>query len=185
MIENEYIERVFRRVAEGNPQAKMGVYRNAIQATKDDARHKFAQLMIGRPEQSLLENDYALTITGTNAAFGANTDLLPESIIAADNVRHSSVAKKFKPVATSSDLDFVAVIPGMPFGFYHVGKSGVDFAYSSALVGTLTVRAIKVPTLALVPAQLEHYLIDIGTGLAINKLLEQDLLTPDQALKAK
>lgn len=172
MLAEEYNDRVWERISQGNPQRDIKIYRPAIQASMNDALGKFAQLSIAHDWRSLLEFDYSLTITSGHAAFGSNTDLVPDSIVAIDNITHSSVTYKFKPVNRRSDLDFVTAIPGMPFAFYFVTLSGIDIAYTSPLTGTLTARAVKTPTIGNVPTlkMVEAFLIDIGALLTIQKI---------------
>lgn len=179
MTDAEYRERVFRRVSRGNPQKDVKVYRNAIQATKNDALGQFALKSIGTGWGTLMEFDYSLAITGSHAAF-SGTDILPDSIVPIDNVTHPSVLNggrllRFIPVS-NGDTDFEVRVPHTPFAFYSVTLSGVDFSYSVDLTDNLTVRAIKIPTILTVPAQksAEAMLIDIGVEYATALLLKKE-----------
>lgn len=171
MTRDDYADAVFYRASRGNPEIVAKVYRTAAQSNLPDALKKLAQMSVLAGWRSLLEVDYALTLTALFAPFGANTDLLPESIQACDDVSHVSVTQKFKPVMRRSDLGFEIAVPDCPYGFYYVSKSGIDIAYALlTLTGTLTVRAVKVPTVVTnvitnLDARLEDRLVDVGMSL--------------------
>lgn len=186
MTADEYINRVFYRVSRGNPQRESSIYRAAIQATKDDARHKYALMSIGKGYHNQLEFDFPLSLTNNHATFGTYTDIIPESIPICDGVRHGSVSYKLKPVDRLSDLEAEAAIPNSPFGFYYPSLVGVDVAYGTAvLTGTLTVRAVRVPSFGTaIPVNTEHHLIDIGSVLAIARLLDEGNMTQEESQKA-
>lgn len=177
----EYSLRVFERISGGHAENDAPALRSAIELDLPEALRKLAQMSIGTSWQSLLENDYALTIAGSSASFGTNTDLLPESIKACGKITHTSVLQSagvllpFRILDSVDDLSFEGAVSYSPFAFAAVGLSAVEFRYAGGtLTSVLTVRAIKVPTLVSIAAStaqqtLEDRLIDAGAILALMK----------------
>jgi hypothetical protein len=174
LTEAEFVERVRRLGMERGITLDSGDIRDSLL----DSLKKLARLAILSPWRSLLENNYDLTISGRSASFAANTDLLPESIKECNHITHASVVVPgtsiplpFRILDDVSDLDFTASVTQSLFAFAAVGASAVEFRYSSALTGTLTVRAVKIPTLVSLASQpqLEDVLIDIGVGQAMKQ----------------
>lgn len=132
-----------------------------------------AQMSVNSDWRSLLEFDYALTISGLTAPFGSNTDLLAESIKACNKITHSSVAVPFRILESVDDLPFAGAVSFSTYGFAAVGTLGIEYRYpAGALTGLLNCRAVKVPTLASLAAStaaqvLEDHLIDAGALLTV------------------
>lgn len=177
----EYSLRTYQRISGGKPESEASALRSSIELDLPEALRKLAQMSIGTGWQSLLENDYALTISGSSASFGTNTDLLPESIKSCDRITHPSVLQSagvllpFRILDSVDDLAFAGAVPYSPFAYAAVGASAVEFRCVGAnLTGALTVRAVKIPTLATLATStaqqtLEDRLIDAGAILALMK----------------
>lgn len=175
MLQAEYSLRVYERISGGKPESESSALRSSLELDLPNALRKMAQLAIPTAYRNLLENDYALAISGASASFGANTDLLPESIKACNRITHTSVTLPFRILDSVDDLPFAGAVSYSILGFAAVGALGVEFRYAAAvLTGTLNVRAIKVPTLTSLAAStaaqtLEDRLIDAGAMLAMMK----------------
>lgn len=161
-----YVDNVFYRIGKGAPEEQAGIWRTSIEASLPDALKKLAQVAVGSEWRSLLENDYSLTISGSSASFSAQTDLLPESIKVCNHITHSSVANRFRILDQVTDLDYAASISDSILAFAAIGANAVHFRYpAGSLTGTLTVRAVKIPTLGTLPNQLDDRLVDVGVSL--------------------
>ena len=150
-----------------------------IRDSLTDALRALARASLNAGWRDLLENDYALTISGRTATFSAQPDLLPEGIKACDHITHTSVVVPstsnplpFRIVDTVNELDFAAAVPQTLFAFAAVGASAVEIRYSSGLAGTLTVRSVRIPTVHAgtfvidnLPTQLDDVLIQIGVSM--------------------
>lgn len=111
-----------------------------------------ARLGISAPWGKHLEHDYSLAISGTVASFASETDLLADSIKSCNHITHPSVVKPstavplpFRIQDDVADLDFAGAGTQSLFAFAAVSNVAVEFRYSSALTGNLTVRAIRTP----------------------------------------
>lgn len=176
MVIDDYVEEVYKLIGSGKSEKESGIYRNAIQLGVGDALQAYAMASIMQPWRPMLEDDYTLAITSKLATFGANADILAESILICDHVVHANVTPRFKPVTRLSDLEFAIAISGMPFGFYCPTKFGVYIDHATAtLTGNLTVRAVKIPALSAVKAQTEIHLIQAGATLMLKKLIEGEV----------
>lgn len=169
LTETQWIDKVKRLARERGFELAGDDIREALPT----ALKQLAVLSLSADWRPLLENDYALTIAVRSASFAAQTDLLPESIKVCDHIVHTgvivpggAVPLPFRILERVTDLDFAGAVPQTLFAFAAVGLSAVEFRYSSALAGTLTVRAVKIPTIATVPLQLEDLLIEIGIQMS-------------------
>lgn len=175
MNASEYSLRVYERISGGMPEGESPALRSSLELDLPNALRKMAQMSINADWRALLENDYALTISGLAAPFGSNTDMLVESIKVCNKITHASVTMPFRILDSVDDLPFAGGVTYSTYGFAAVGASKIEFRYpAGTLSGTLTVRCVKVPTLASIvasPSQLvlEDHLIDAGALLAMMK----------------
>jgi hypothetical protein len=135
-----------------------------VEAWESRARRRAARSAINEQHRALLETTITPSIASNFADLSAQTDLLIESIPVIDDVRHSSVAsgaQGFIHKKTRRELDYLKT--GTAFAYYVVGKDGIYVKYPAGTLAdasTLTVRVIKIPTLAAWPAAIEDRLVD-------------------------
>lgn len=129
MLTAEFVDKVFYRIGRGNPQAKIGLYRPAIQAIESQALQRLADKVASDPDSyEILQQQYALVlVAGEISLLGLNPTLL-----------HSTQARKHWRITMTGVTNPLKALPNRcdldnppPISSYY---------YYNVFKGLLTVR---------------------------------------------
>jgi hypothetical protein len=125
MTETEYIQKVFMRISRGNPQAIAGVYRPAIQISKDDAIQRLAN-SVARDKAAFqsLQRDFALVLVGGEVSLSGLTPELITAEYARKNwyIRITGADYPVEILKNRASLDNPPPTEGRLFAAYHSDK---------------------------------------------------------------
>lgn len=111
----QFIDRVFRRVGRGKPQAEIGIYRNAIQSIMGQALQRMGdRIAKDKYSYTILQREYDLTLT--NGVVQIN-NLTPPLLLSKEARRHwyvtmSGAPASLKPLPSIVDLKNVPITGG-------------------------------------------------------------------------
>ena len=182
---NNYVEKVFQRIAKGKPSATVGHYRSAVESTVDAALKIMADAVADSPDpvkRALLQKDFSYTLSGGEAVLSTNPSLITNTIPSVGYVTLAGVTQPLQWLPFRLDLDFPP--PISEYTYYTIIDNKIVVRSSSGAIpsGTaLTVHANYIPTLAEVPDELtDDDLVTIGLQIAMGLDAQPPLAQPQR-----
>jgi hypothetical protein len=139
MTDSEFVARVFARISRGNPQAKVGVYRPAIQSIIGQSLQKLAdKVAADSVSYELLQQQYDLTLVAGEASLLSLTPTLLHSKQARKHwrVTMTGVTNPLKALPNRCDLDNPPPISS--YYYYNVFKGKLTVRKSDKTIPTET-----------------------------------------------